>query len=243
MGAGGPDEAASCAAHRRNAAVASCERCGIFMCALCRTECDGLTICAPCFERLAAEGTLHSAATRYRDYVGLSWLCGLVAGGGVAGGLVTGPAAVFYALRGARQMSEWGDVGGRGRAIAAISLGVATTILGGVTWPPCSADPWRPARRPAHAAGHLADFGTWQRVYETPEAVVVDEANGISGRRHRVFYDEVVLVTYHSSIGWSLAILMAASAFIGLVTLGALAVGELMGRPWPQAWCRWCCWR
>src|SRR5262245_34079479 len=47
VGGGGPEEAASCAAHRRNAAVASCERCGIFMCTLCRTESDGMTICAP----------------------------------------------------------------------------------------------------------------------------------------------------------------------------------------------------
>jgi hypothetical protein len=133
VGAGGPDEAAACATHRRNAAVASCERCGIFMCALCRTECDGMTICAPCFERLAAQGALHSAATRYRNYIGLAWLCGLVGAVAWPVGLVTGPAAVFYALRGTRQMSEWGDVGGRGRAIAAMALGVVTTILGGVT--------------------------------------------------------------------------------------------------------------
>src|SRR5262245_25281271 len=80
VGAGGPEEAASCAAHRRNAAVASCERCGIFMCTLCRTESDGMTICAPCFERLAGQGALHTASTRYSNYLGMAWLCVLVGG-------------------------------------------------------------------------------------------------------------------------------------------------------------------
>jgi hypothetical protein len=132
VGAAGPEEAASCAAHRRNAAVASCDRCGIFMCALCRTEADGMAICAPCFERLAGEGRLHSAATRYRSYIGLAWLSGLVGAVLWFPGLVTGPAAIYYALRGMRQMREWGDVGGRGRAVAALALGVISSIQGGV---------------------------------------------------------------------------------------------------------------
>ena len=133
VGAAGPDEAASCAAHRRNAAVASCDRCGIFMCTLCRTEADGMAICAPCFERLAAEGALHSAATRYRNYLGLAWISGLIGALLWLPGLVTGPAAIYYAMRGMRQMREWGDVGGRGRAVAALALGVVSSIQGGVT--------------------------------------------------------------------------------------------------------------
>lgn len=132
VGAAGPEEAASCAAHRRNAAVASCERCGIFMCALCRTDVEGLAICAPCFERMAAEGALHSAETRYRNYLGLAWASGLLGAIFWFPGLVTGPAAIYYAFRGLRQMSEWGDVGGRGRAMAAMAVGVVSSIQGGV---------------------------------------------------------------------------------------------------------------
>jgi hypothetical protein len=128
----GPEEAASCAAHRRNAAVASCERCGIFMCTLCRTEADGLVICAPCFERLASEGALHSAQTRYRDYTGLAWIAGIIGLLLWFPGLVTGPASIYYALRGLRQMSEWGDVGGRGRAVGALTVGVVSSIQGGL---------------------------------------------------------------------------------------------------------------
>jgi hypothetical protein len=75
--------------------------------------------------------------------------------------------------------------------------------------------------------GTWTDFGTWQRVYETPQAIEVDESNGLTGMRHRVFYDEVVLVTYHSSIGWSLAVLLAViSASIGLVALGLALAGQ-----------------
>ncbi|HET8647499.1 MAG TPA: hypothetical protein VFO85_18520 [Vicinamibacteria bacterium] len=130
VAAAGPEAPASCAAHRRNVAVAACERCGIFMCALCSTEADGLSICAPCFERLAAEGALHSAGTRYPNYLGLAWLAGLTGVLLWLPGLVTGPAAIYYAVRGLRQMSEWGDVGGRGRAVAAMAVGVVSTIQG-----------------------------------------------------------------------------------------------------------------
>ena len=66
--------------------------------------------------------------------------------------------------------------------------------------------------------GTWTDLGTWQRVYETPEAIEVDESNGLTGTRHRVFYDEVLLVTYHTYVGWPLAVLMAiVSASIGMV--------------------------
>jgi hypothetical protein len=133
VGAGGPQEAASCAAHRRNTAVGSCQRCGIFMCALCRTEVDRMEVCAPCFERLAAEGVLHSAATQYRSYLGLSWIAGIIGAVLWFPGLITGPAAIYCAMRGMQQMREWGDVGGRGRAVAAMALGVVSTIQGGVT--------------------------------------------------------------------------------------------------------------
>ena len=77
--------------------------------------------------------------------------------------------------------------------------------------------------------GSAVDLGNRQRVYETAEAVVVDEANGISGRRTRVFYDEVVLVTFHEYIGWAVVIVMACLAFAGVGTTVLLAVGKLVG--------------
>src|SRR4029450_14166374 len=80
--------------------------------------------------------------------------------------------------------------------------------------------------------GTWTDLGTWQRVYETRESIEVDESNGLTGTRHRVFYDEVLLVTYHTYVGWALAVLMAmVSASIGLVAgaVGLAGAGRTAG--------------
>jgi hypothetical protein len=75
--------------------------------------------------------------------------------------------------------------------------------------------------------GSWTEFAGWQRVYETPEAVEVDEANGFSGTRRRVFYDEVQLVTYHRYIGWALAVVAAVLATgVGMVEAVAALAGE-----------------
>lgn len=49
---------AACAKHERNAAVASCQRCGGFVCALCRIFTDRFVLCPGCFERGYAAGAL-----------------------------------------------------------------------------------------------------------------------------------------------------------------------------------------
>lgn len=72
--------------------------------------------------------------------------------------------------------------------------------------------------------GTWTDFGTWQRVYETAEAVEVDESNGFVGTRRRVFYDEVLLVTYHRAIGWAMAVLAALVASLIAFAAGMAAL-------------------
>jgi hypothetical protein len=75
--------------------------------------------------------------------------------------------------------------------------------------------------------GTWSDLGSWQRVYETAEALEVDESNGMTGTRHRVFYDEVLLVTYHSFVGWPLALMAGlAGALIGMFALAAAMAGD-----------------
>jgi hypothetical protein len=75
--------------------------------------------------------------------------------------------------------------------------------------------------------GTWSDLGSWQRVYETPDALEVDESSGFTGTRRRVFYDEVLLVTRHSFIGWPLAALAAGAAgLMGLIALALWAGGE-----------------
>src|SRR5215212_7078801 len=63
-----PEGANACANHARNAATASCQRCGLFICALCDMNVGAGSYCPSCFERLRTEGTLETAARRYRDY-------------------------------------------------------------------------------------------------------------------------------------------------------------------------------
>jgi hypothetical protein len=76
--------------------------------------------------------------------------------------------------------------------------------------------------------GSSTDVGSWQRVYETAEAVEVDEASAFVGTRRRVFYDEVLLVTRHSFIGWALAALLALVALpAGLGALIAALSGSV----------------
>jgi hypothetical protein len=69
---GALQETAPCAKHEKNASVANCERCGCFMCALCKIDADGQTLCPPCFERLSDEGALSSTRKSFRNYSGIA---------------------------------------------------------------------------------------------------------------------------------------------------------------------------
>ena len=54
-----------CAYHAGNAASASCERCGSFLCSLCATPVGGRTYCTACFERLHSSGGLEALKNRF----------------------------------------------------------------------------------------------------------------------------------------------------------------------------------
>jgi len=75
----GPEGANQCANHVRNAAVTSCQRCGLLICSLCEMNLGEGSLCPSCFDRVRAEGTLRTAVTRYRDYTALGRLT-LIAG-------------------------------------------------------------------------------------------------------------------------------------------------------------------
>jgi hypothetical protein len=66
----------------------------------------------------------------------------------------------------------------------------------------------------------------WQRVYETPDALEVDEGSAFTGLRQRVFYDEVQLVTLHGYIGWGLFALLTGLATLGGLVALVLALAE-----------------
>lgn len=120
----GPDGANACANHTRNAATASCQRCGLFICALCDMDVGTGSYCPTCFERVRAEGTLQSAARRYRDFATMA------RSAAIAGlffsfmflGLPFGAAAVYYSVKARKQRRN------EGRSI----VGVTFTMIFGV---------------------------------------------------------------------------------------------------------------
>ena len=109
-----PSAGAPCSKHARNKAEAACQRCGQFMCTLCKIDADGKVYCPPCFERLSGEGALQSTATKLRNYAGLAAMlailnlmfCWMVVG------LITAPLGIFYGVRGLAQKRKMGETEG-----------------------------------------------------------------------------------------------------------------------------------
>ena len=106
-----PEGANACANHPGNAAVTSCQRCGLFVCSLCDMNIGDGSLCPACFDRVRAEGALRGAATRYLDYGSMARLSALA---GVIFsflflGIPIGALTVYYARKGAKQRREDGD--------------------------------------------------------------------------------------------------------------------------------------
>ena len=105
----GPEGANACANHARNAATASCQRCGLFICALCEMNVGTGSYCPTCFERVRSEGTLQ-AARRYRDYAAMARTA-VIAGvffSLMFVGLPFGVAGIYYSIRARRQRRDEG---------------------------------------------------------------------------------------------------------------------------------------
>lgn len=119
-----------CARHARNAAVASCERCGAFMCGLCKVDTEGKSLCAVCFERLRTSGELASTSTRFRSLGTLGLHLGIIGIPMMAIGSVLGPAAIIITIRGMRQGKKDGTTGETVSAIIALLFGAFSTVAG-----------------------------------------------------------------------------------------------------------------
>lgn len=74
-----PGDSAPCVNHAGNVAIAACQRCGQFMCALCRIEAEQKSYCPSCFDRMTADGTLQGAQLRFPNYGGWAATC-IIAG-------------------------------------------------------------------------------------------------------------------------------------------------------------------
>ena len=125
----GPGEDVPCAKHARNRAAASCQRCGQFMCALCRIDADGKAYCPSCFERLSAEGAIASAVTRLKNYAGMA--NSLILAGFLFSfaGLPIGLGAAYYSIRGLRDVRARGEEGAGGMIVRLV-LSILIMALG-----------------------------------------------------------------------------------------------------------------
>src|ERR1700741_1163566 len=101
----GPEGANACASHARNAATASCQRCGLFICALCDMNVGTGSYCPSCFDRVRTEGTLHAAARRYRDFATMarSFAIAGIFFSFMFLGLPFGAAATYYGIKARKQ--------------------------------------------------------------------------------------------------------------------------------------------
>ena len=128
----GPAAETGCAAHPANVAAANCQRCGVFMCELCRIDADEMALCPACFDRLSSEGALPSTLTTYHDYGRQASNLALAGIPLMVFGLAIGPAAIYYGLRALKQLRQMGESSGRARARIAIAAGVLETGVGGL---------------------------------------------------------------------------------------------------------------
>jgi hypothetical protein len=117
--------AAACANHARNAAVTSCSRCGLFICALCDMNVGEGSFCPACFDRARNE-TAPGGATRYRDYATMSISAAAV--GMLCWFVPIGAFAVYWAIKGIRQRRAEGT-GVAGPIVALIAGSLETLVL------------------------------------------------------------------------------------------------------------------
>jgi uncharacterized paraquat-inducible protein A len=106
--------AAACANHARNAAVTSCSRCGLFICALCEMNAGDATYCPSCFDRVRSEGTATGVGARYRDFASMALSAAVFGVPCIFFGF-PGALAVYWAYKGMQQrrmegLPRWGMV-------------------------------------------------------------------------------------------------------------------------------------
>lgn len=129
----GPEGANSCANHARNAATASCQRCGLFICGLCDMNVGSGSYCPSCFDRVRSEGSLQTAARRYRDFATLSRsfaIAGILLSFMFLG-LPLGAGAMYYGVKARRQRRE------EGRSTAGVTITILIGLveaLGGIAY-------------------------------------------------------------------------------------------------------------
>ena len=131
-----------CAAHPTNPATDTCERCGDFMCAVCRTHVEGRYYCPRCFDLLYNRGALQFTQMAFR-LPGYALGLGILSTASLAClgcyGLLSLPAGIIAVILGVaslREIARRPDLPGRQQAIGGIVCGAlgALITVGAWTW-------------------------------------------------------------------------------------------------------------
>ncbi len=120
-----------CVSHPENASVAACSRCGDFICEVCLIRVEGTELCPRCFEHRVDHAELLSLQRRFR-------LPSMALGIGIASilcGVVVSYFTIFLGLFAAgvgvkalMDIRRRPALGGKGRAVAGIVLGLIAAI-------------------------------------------------------------------------------------------------------------------
>jgi len=113
--------ATACANHSGNAAVTTCQRCGLFICALCDMNTGEGSYCPSCFERIRT-GSVQTGV-RYRDYAGMAVS---TAAFGLFCWLPLGPFVIWWAIKGMKQRREEGS--GIAGMVITLIVGILETL-------------------------------------------------------------------------------------------------------------------
>jgi hypothetical protein len=121
---------AGCFYHPEKKAVAPCDVCGRFLCALCDCDLDGRHVCPSCLETGRQKGKIEELTNRRTQYDRIALTLALVPFTmiGFCATIVTAPAAVYIAIR------HWNTPGGivgrsRARFVVAIILALLSLLL------------------------------------------------------------------------------------------------------------------
>jgi hypothetical protein len=100
------------------------------MCALCRVEVEGKSLCAACFDRGRREGSLQAAQTTFRSWRTLGLHLAVIGLLMYPLGILTGTASLYATARGIGQSRRDGDEGGAAGTVLAVVLGLLVTLAG-----------------------------------------------------------------------------------------------------------------
>jgi hypothetical protein len=129
----GVEAAAPCARHSRNQAVASCSRCGQFMCSLCRIDAEGSAYCPPCFDRLSTEGVIPGGEMRVKNYAGYASVCLMASFFMFFIAPVSGAVGIFFCVKGLKDKGRRNEKDGVLRLYFLLVL-CLLVLLGGLSF-------------------------------------------------------------------------------------------------------------